>query len=264
MHTGTEFYDENDASNTERDQAFSGNAGLSYVFNSGFAPYLSYTESFQPTIGATADSKESFKPTEGRQYELGVKYQPPGTNALLSAAVYDLRQQNVSVTENINGVSVTSQTGEVKVQGLELEATADINESLKVVAAYSYTDTEVLDGVDKGKRLQLVPRNQASLWTDYTWRAGFLDGFGIGGGVRYVGDTYGNTANTYEGHVGSYTVYDAAVHYDLGRLDSGLAGASVSLNATNLFNKDYLSTCNGFWCYYGDERKVVASATYQW
>jgi outer membrane receptor for ferric coprogen and ferric-rhodotorulic acid len=44
----------------------------------------------------------------------------------------------------------------------------------------------------------------------------------------------------------------------------GLKGASVKLNATNLFNKDYLSTCDGNYCYFGDQRSVVASATYQW
>ena len=64
----------------------------------GFVPYLSYAESFQPTSNATASPTESFKPTEGKQWELGIKYQPPGSNTLLSAAVYDLTQKNVSVT----------------------------------------------------------------------------------------------------------------------------------------------------------------------
>ncbi|MCY1263414.1 TonB-dependent siderophore receptor [Metapseudomonas sp. CR1201] len=259
VHTGTEFFNKNDATNTQRDVAFSGNLGLSYLFDNGITPYFSYAESFQPAMGANVDSTVSFEPTEGKQYEVGIKYQPPGTDAMLTAAVYDLTQTNVSVTEG----NVTRQIGELEVRGLELEATADVNENLKLVASYSYTDSEIQKGPDKGNRMPQVPRNQATAWVDYTWHSGILDGFGVAGGVRYVGDSYGNTANTWLGHTGSYTVYDASVHYDLGRLNSSLRGVSVALDAKNLFNKEYLSTCDGYWCYYGDERSVIGSVNYR-
>lgn len=265
VHTGTKFFNKGDATNTERDKKFSGNAAISYVFDSGFVPYLSYAESFQPTSKATASPTESFKPTEGKQWELGIKYQPPGSNTLLTAAVYDLTQKNVSVTTtNSDNVSITSQTGEVKVKGLELEAVSDVTDNLKVIAAYTLAKSEVQKGDFKGNRLQLMPNQQASLWADYTWHNGVLDGFGIGAGARYTGNTYGDQGNTWLGKADAYTVFDAAVHYDLGRLDNSLKGASLALNATNLFDKDYISTCDSFYCYYGDQRSVVASATYKW
>ncbi|MBC3487321.1 TonB-dependent siderophore receptor [Pseudomonas kermanshahensis] len=264
VHTGTKYLNQGDATNTQRDKQFSGNAAISYVFDSGFVPYLSYAESFQPVSNAAVSATESFKPTEGKQWELGIKYQPPGSNTLLSAAVYDLTQKNVSVTNTIGNVSVTSQTGEVKVRGLELEAVSDVSENLKLTAAYTLAKSEVQKGDYKGNRLQLMPNQQASLWADYTWHSGVLDGFGIGGGARYTGNTYGDQANTYLGKANAYTVFDASVHYDLGRLNNSLKGASVAVNATNVFNKDYLSTCDSYYCYYGDERSVVASATYKW
>ena len=264
VHTSTQFINKGDATNTQRDKNFSGNAAISYVFDSGFVPYLSYAESFQPTAGADATSTDSLKPTEGKQWELGIKYQPPGSKTLLTAAVYDLTQKNVSVNTNVNGVSITSQTGEVKVKGLELEAVSDVTDNLKVIAAYTLAKSEVQKGVDKGNRLQLMPNQQASLWTDYTWHTGVLDGFGVGAGVRYTGNTYGDKGNTWLGKADAYTVFDASVHYDLGRLDNSLKGASLALNATNLFDKDYISTCDSFYCYYGDQRSVVASATYKW
>lgn len=260
VHTGTTFHNQGDVSNTQRDTEFSGNVGLSYLFDNGVTPYLSYAQSFQPAMGANVSSTTSFEPTRGEQYEVGVKYQPPGTDALLSAALFDLTQENVSVTEG----SITRQIGELKVRGLELEASAAVNDNLKLVASYAYNDSEIQKGPDKGNRMQQMPRNQATLWADYTWNAGLLDGFGIGFGARYVGDSYGNTANTWLGHTGSYTVYDASLHYDLGRLNSSLQGASLALDAKNLFDKDYLSTCDGYWCYYGDERYVVASLNYKW
>ncbi|MFJ7797409.1 TonB-dependent siderophore receptor [Pseudomonas sp. NPDC096950] len=265
VHTGTTFFNKGDATNTERDKKFSGNAAVSYVFDSGFVPYLSYAESFQPTSKATSSPTDSFKPTEGKQWELGIKYQPPGSNTLLTAAVYDLTQKNVSVTTtNSDNVSITSQTGEVKVKGLELEAVSDVTDNLKVIAAYTLAKSEVQKGNFKGNRLQLMPNQQASLWADYTWHNGVLDGFGIGAGARYTGNTYGDQGNTWLGKADAYTVFDAAVHYDLGRLDNSLKGASLALNATNLFDKDYISTCDSFYCYYGDQRSVVASASYKW
>ncbi len=264
VHTSTEFFNKGDATNTQRDKNFSGNAAISYVFDSGFVPYLSYAESFQPTTGASASSTESFKPTESKQWELGIKYQPPGSNTLLSAAVYDLTQKNVSVTTTVGATPITSQTGEVKVRGLELEAVSDVTENLKIIAAYTLAKSEVQKGDYKGNRLQLMPNQQASLWADYTWHAGVLDGFGIGAGARYTGNTYGDQGNTWLGKADAYTVFDAAVHYDLGRLDNSLKGASLALNATNLLDKDYISTCDSFYCYYGDQRSVVASATYKW
>ena len=264
VHTGTKFFNKGDATNTERDKKFSGNAAISYVFDSGFVPYLSYAESFQPTSNAVASPTDSFKPTEGQQWELGIKYQPPGSNTLLTAAVYDLTQKNVSVTNNVGNVTVTSQTGEVRVKGLELEAVSDVTENLSVTAAYTLAKSEVQDGTFKGNRLQLMPNQQASLWGDYTWHDGVLSGFGIGAGARYTGNTYGDQGNTFLGKADAYTVFDAAVHYDLGRLDNSLKGASLAVNATNLFDKDYISTCDSFYCYYGDQRSVVASATYKW
>ena len=265
VHQSTTYFNKNDVTNTDRSKNFSGNAALSYVFDSGFVPYISYAESFQPASNASVSPTESYKPTEGKQWELGVKYQPPGSNTLLSAAVYDLTQKNVLVTGfQSGGVSITDQTGEVKVKGLELEAISDVTENLKVIAAYTLAKSEVQKGDFKGNRLQLMPNQQASLWTDYTWHTGALDGFGIGFGARYTGNTYGDQANTWAGKANAYTVFDGAVHYDLGRLDNSLKGASVKVNATNLFNKDYISTCDGSYCYFGDQRSVVASATYQW
>jgi iron complex outermembrane receptor protein len=264
VHTGTKFFNRGDATNTARDSNFSLNSAISYVFDSGVVPYLSYAESFQPTQGADMTDTSSFKPTQGKQWELGIKYQPPGSKTLLTAAVYNLTQKNVSVTDSSTGTSITSQEGEVKVKGLELEAISDLTDNLKLIAAYTLAKSEVQKGDNKGNRLQLMPNQQASLWTDYTWHNGVLNGFGIGAGARYTGNTYGDKANTWLGKADAYTVFDASAHYDLGALSGALKGASLGLAAKNVFNKDYISTCDSFYCYYGDQRSVVASATYKW
>ncbi|MDR8013961.1 TonB-dependent siderophore receptor [Ectopseudomonas guguanensis] len=269
LDTDSVFYNANDAKDSRRDSQFSGNAALSYVFDSGFTPYVSYAESFQAEAGGNGGA--AFKPSTGKQYELGIKYQPPGSDMLLTAAVYDLKRQNI-VTTNIAGAS--EPVSEVEVRGLELEATGSLTENLSLTASYTYTKskmTKVGDPRDKNRALPLTPEHQASIWADYDWNQGMLAGFGVGFGARFVGSTdniavgnLGFVRDASDGHSSAYTVYDAAVRYDLGQLDASLRGASVSLNATNLFDKEYLATCDGFYCYAGDPRRVTASIDYKW
>src|SRR5690606_18616881 len=75
-------------------KAFTGRAGLIYNFDNGVAPYISYAESFEPQSGTGPDGNP-FDPLEGRQVEIGVKYQPTGTNALYSVAAFDIRRKNM-------------------------------------------------------------------------------------------------------------------------------------------------------------------------
>ena len=57
--------------------------GAIYNFANGFAPYVSYAESFEP-VGGSAFDGSSFKPMEGKQYEVGIKYQPTGAEHLIT------------------------------------------------------------------------------------------------------------------------------------------------------------------------------------
>jgi iron complex outermembrane receptor protein len=38
----------------------------------------------------------------------------------------------------------------------------------------------------------------------------------------------------------------------------------VQVNATNLFDKTYVSLCQDFGCYYGLRRSVIATLRYKW
>ncbi|MBP0500654.1 TonB-dependent receptor, partial [Mycobacterium tuberculosis] len=83
-------------------------------------------------------------------------------------------------------------------RGVELEAVANITRDFKLVA--SYTNYELFVSKDLNPALigtvpTTAPRELASVWTDYTFREGPLTGFGFGGGVRYVGSSFADTAN---------------------------------------------------------------------
>ena len=62
----------------------------------GLAPYVSWGTSFTPNPGTVLGGGVA-EPTTGEQVEVGVKYDLPGYNASLRAAVFDIRQENAVV-----------------------------------------------------------------------------------------------------------------------------------------------------------------------
>ncbi|MBR0665236.1 TonB-dependent siderophore receptor [Roseomonas hellenica] len=247
----------------QNDTAFSGRVGLNYVFDFGLAPYVSYARSFQPVTGTTAGGTP-FRPSEGEQYEIGIKYQPPGTRSFASLALYQTTQRNV-LTPDSQNPNFNVQTGEARVRGVELAATASLDRGLNLTASYTYADSEVTrsNGADLGKQLAQVPRHQASLWLDQGFSEGLLAGLGLGAGVRVVGAAYGDAANSFR--ASSATLVDAAIRYDLGQIGQPLQGMQLALNVSNLFDKDYVASCTSIAsCYYGNRRLVLVSLGYRW
>jgi len=258
----------------QRAQAFTARAGLLYLFDNGVAPYFSYSESFEPQNG-TGWNNQPFDPVEGEQYEVGVKYEPAGSRMLLTAALFDLRRKNLTTTDpdpsHICGSGRCNiQAGEVRTRGLELEAKAEPIDGLSVIASYTwlnnaYTkDNPNSAGVSlKGTHPTGVPKHQASAWVRYQLQEGPLAGLGVGAGVRYLGETWGDSANTFR--VPGATLFDLGLDYDLGRHQPALKGWQVSLNVANVFDKRYVASCiDENWCWYGYDRTVKAAVRYRW
>lgn len=251
---------------TQSDRAFTYRAGLLYHFDNGVAPYVSYATSFLPVLSADAAGKP-FLPQTGEQYEIGVKYQPPGWRAFVTVAAFDLTKQNVLTTDPNNQLFQV-QTGEIRSRGIEVEMVASLNSELDLKAAYTYLDTKITADNDGnvGKTPYGVPRHSFALWADYTIRRGTFSGLGFGAGVSYIGETFGTDANTYQidGNIypfiiPSITLADAAIHYDWGQF-------RFAVNAKNIFDKEYVSTCSSFefGCFYGERRRVIGSVRYRW
>jgi iron complex outermembrane receptor protein len=242
-----------DTNSKTNDSATTYQLGALYLFDNGLAPYASYAESFLPQSGSNAEGP--LKPTEGRQYEVGLKYQPPGSSAMFTASLYHLTQQNVVTRDPVDPLA-SVQTGEQVSRGLELEAVADLSQRLHLTASYSYNDPEVTQSNDgnEGKDPKDVPRHLAALWLDYN----LPFGLGFGAGARYTGSVYGNDMNTVKSE--DYTLFDAGVHYDFaGDLD----GVRLAVNARNLTDKQYINCQDGY-CYRGEARSLVTSLSYNW
>lgn len=245
---------------------FTTRAGVLYLFENGVAPYVSYSESFNPNTVSDQNGRP-LAPTEGTQWETGIKYQPPGTDNLFTASVFRIEQENLASKQP--NEEFYRAVGEVRSQGLELEAHVQVTDSLKLIGGYTYTDIEytksmpslVTPGLDnKGRSPTQAPEQMYSLWADYNFLQGPLDGLRLGGGVRYVGYSWVDAENSMK--VPSYTLFDASVGYDLGKV--GLKGMDVRLNANNLTNESYVASCASLnYCYMGEERNVSATVSYQ-
>ncbi|RSZ42730.1 MULTISPECIES: TonB-dependent siderophore receptor [unclassified Variovorax] len=229
------------------------NAGLLYLAPNGQAPYFSYSTSFTPLSGAIAGGT-LLKPELGRQFEAGLKYRPPGVDALFTVSVFDLRKNN-SPTFDPYVIGPVSQIGEVRTRGPEFEARAAITKQLKLVASYTLLDAKVtrsLNPAEVGRQPLNTARQTAALWLDYRFGSPALQGWSIGGGVRHVGKVPANTDNSL--YNPPYTLLDAALRYERGPY-------SFALNATNLTDRNYVA---GNGQYFGQGRAVQAKFAYRW
>lgn len=244
---------------SEGDQ-FTWRAGLLHAFDNGFSPYVSFATSFEPLNGLDVSSGESYKPTKSEQVEVGIKYAPPGTNALFTLSAFELKQENTLVSIGLT----STQIGESEVRGLELEGRFETLSGFDVIASYAYLDTEITQGTasTQGKRLPFVPTHQASLWASYDF-SGAFDGMNLNGGVRYFGSSFGSASNTIR--TDGYTLFDVGMKYDLGEKIPSLEGASLSVSVANLLDEKYVSTCNDVTsCYWGAGRTIRGALVYKW
>ncbi len=250
-----------DGGSIERnDHQFTWRGGVNYLFDNGITPYFSYSQSFEPNaFDLYSVPRTAFAPSKGEQYEAGVKYVPKDMPIVLTGAVYHLTKTN-TLTTDPNNPTLQVPSGEVRSQGVELEAKAALSASINVTASYTYTDAEYTKDTNlQGNRVEQVPEHMASLWGDYTFNSGVLSGLTLGTGGRFIGSSYGDPANTFK--VGSAAVMDAVVKYDLARF--GFAGSSVAVNVNNLLDREYVSSCfQTYGCFWGADRQVVATATF--
>ncbi|MGO2006984.1 TonB-dependent siderophore receptor [Vreelandella alkaliphila] len=241
----------------QADDAFTGRIGFVYLADNGLAPFASFSQSFEVATGTDRNGNQ-FEPTQGEQYEVGIRYQPEGWDTLLTATAYELTQKNALATDPVDS-SFQRQMGEVRSRGVELEAKTEIGLNTSLVAAYAYTDARITKSSpvtpDKvGERTGQVPYNQFSLWGDYRLGNFGLPSLKLGAGVRYVGSTLPNSF--LDGEVSDFTLVDAMVSYETGPW-------LLSLNATNLTDETYIESCT-YACFYGEPRSIIGTASYQW
>lgn len=257
---------ERSSSAAERDQdELTLRGGAVYLFDGGWAPYASYSESFTPQYGRNELTGVPYDPISGEQIEAGLRWRPPGMGLALSAAAFDIRRSNEVVQNPANPGNPNDQVqvGETSSKGAELELIADLAQGLKVTGAYTWQRVEVEEsggsGTTNGNRLSDRPEHLGNLWVDYSVLHGPLAGLGVGGGLRYTGTAYADAANTLKQPVAM--LVDATVRYDVS------PALRLQLSARNLLDEQPVY-CSGrqptSTCDYGVPRELLGSLTYRW
>ena len=198
-----------DAVTEQSDSDFTKRVGLVYLSDIGLAPYVSYSTSFLPVL-VVNPAGTPFEPEKGEQYEVGVKYQPVGWNSFITVSLFDLTMENSHPLCRVRPCADRRNP----FAGNRVRRRCKFRHGLDLRLAYSYIDAEIGDDSEgtQGNTPWGVPRHRASLWADYTIQSGLLEGLGFGGGVRYIGSSYGDDANSFE--VPAVTLVDAALHYE--------------------------------------------------
>lgn len=224
--------------------------GLIGEIGNGVSPYISYAESFSPVPGVNYFG-EPFRPQEGRQYEVGVKWQV-NRASLLSLSVFDITESNY-VVQDPDFLQNFIQVGEVGSKGLELEGNVHYK-GLDLTASYSYVEaTDVA-----GNRIPALPETAASIWATKSLWIGDAMKLRFGGGLRYTGDKIDSTLTQLTKPV---TLTDAMVDLEHGNW-------KFALNVSNLFDREHFVYCLATFpgegaCYPVAPRTVLASVRYR-
>lgn len=236
---------------SEDSSATTAQLGVLYAFESGVSPYVSYAESFEPVSG-TNKAGQRFKPVEGEQIEVGVKYQPTGSNLLFTAAAYEIEERNRLITDPLDPVNQVQAAG-TNISGVELEIQASW-EQIDLIASYTKVDAKYRQFGQDTTRVEAVPEEQLSAWATYRFTDD-LFGLRIGLGARHVGQTWDGSDNEAL-TTDRYTLLDGMVGYEVNDW-------FISLNARNLTDKTHLTSClNRGDCFAGEARTLTADARY--
>ncbi|QNA85482.1 TonB-dependent siderophore receptor [Sphingomonas sp. So64.6b] len=233
-------------------------AGISYVTPFGLASYLSYATSFTPVIGVEAATGNFYRPETGASWEAGIKFQPQSLRMIATASLFTIERDGVLVSNPVAGFPANqSQLGRVRSRGGEVEVQVRPVPTLSLTASLTAFNTENRAGAPSsvGKTPTATPELTASGYVDFTFpKDGLVPGLGFGAGVRHVGESYADVANTLI--VPSATVYDAALHYTFARF-------KAAVNISNLFDEAYVAACpSAGVCYAANLRRATFSLAY--
>lgn len=222
-------------------------AGIIGEIVDGVSPFFSYTESFEP-ISGVASNGNPFLPTQGRQYEAGIKFHPSSTT-IVTVTGYDIKESNRPVDDPSTPDPFDQiQAGSMTSKGIEFEGIAALPGAVQLIANYSYNKSEIQDS---DLQLDNIPRHVASLWTTKTLALSDEATLRLGGGVRYTGEAESGPIL-----IPGYTLIDALVEVNW-------RSWTFAINGTNLLDDNFYSACLSRGdCFEGADRQVFGTVSY--
>lgn len=227
------------------DNLVNGKLSALYKPTANSSVYAMVASSRQPpggsfTVSGSANSAQNpiYEPQKTTTTEVGGKLDLLKAKLSLSAALFRTDVEN-EVEQDPADLQYY-QTGEKRVQGVELGATGELAPHWLLSAGYTYMDTSVERGRNvtaAGENsLTYTPKQSFTAWTSYDlpW------GLRIGGGARFSDKLARGT----DGAIGtpayteSYWVFDAMVGYKVNK------NVDLRLNVYNIGDEKYVAAIN--------------------
>lgn len=267
---------------------FQPHAGIAYQVTDKaelFAGFTQVTRAFvsSSTSGPFSTTQAGFnaiqntlKPEESDTFEVGGRYHDARFNGTVGAYYVKFRNRLLGIQTGagiVGNPTILQNVGDVRSFGFEAAGDFRLGGGLTLFASYSYNDTTYRDDVfnalgvllaaTRGKTVVDTPKHLLRGEIAYD-----SDGFFGRVGANYMSKRYFTYTNDLLvagdglGFVPDRVLVDATLGY---RFDLGLAKpVEIQLNATNLFDKRYISTIgsNGFGNR-GDNQTFLAGAPQQ-
>jgi len=215
------------------DALWSPRLGLVVKPSGTMSVYASWSRSFLPQSGdqfsALDVTTAALEPEKFENLELGFKWDiRPALS--LSAAVYRLDRTNTRATDPVTLGTVL--TGAQRSKGFEIGLAGQIRSNWRLSAGYALQDAEISEttaAAPAGRKVPLVPRHQASLWTRYD----FSRRIGAGFGIYHQSQSFTSISNA--AVLPAFTRVDAAVYFAVAK------AVEAQVNVENLLGSDYFS-----------------------
>ncbi|GLB53155.1 TonB-dependent receptor [Neptunitalea chrysea] len=203
------------------------------------------------------NSTQTYKPEHATQWEGGIKADLFDNKLSFTASYYDIKVRNIvrSVPDANNiGVYNAVQDGTRNSKGVDLEVIANPIAGWNIIAGYGYNESRYTKADEnvEGNRPYSTPYNVANFWTTYKFMSGNLEGFGIGLGGNYVGDSYLDDANTFT--IPEHTVVNGTVFFEKPKY-------RIGFKLNNIGNTEYWAA--NYWAQPQKTRNFVVNFTYK-
>jgi len=213
-------------------------AAVVFDFTKDLSVYASYTNIFKPVDKRDA-AGNYLAPEVGNAYELGIKGAFFENQLNLSAAVYEIQQDNLGVAVEQDPdlppppwTEYRTVAG-AKTRGFELEASGALTRNWQVYAGFARNLSKDFEGNALNTS---VPTNTFKAFTSYRI-PNIGNGLTVGGGWRWQNKIYSGDFTQ-----GAYGIVDLMARYQVNR------NIGVSLNVNNVFDKSYYtSTWNSYY-----------------
>jgi iron complex outermembrane receptor protein len=206
-------------------EPFAPEISIYYEPNQSLSLYASYSSSAQRIFGQNFEGKP-FKPEITREFELGIETKLL-EGKMLASLSWNHSIQKYVTTADPDRSDFQIQVDQQQTRAIEFSLEGEIAPRWNLNAYYTYTDARIAEDerLPIGNPINDVARHTGGIWSTYETQGGF----GLGGGLTFVGDRPANLQNI--GKLPSYLQTDLVFFYHR-------PNYQAALNLQNLFHAD--------------------------